>query len=57
MNYTDTWFTGSDGLELYARDYPPRIGRRETAPVILCMHGLTRNSADFHNLAEHLSGV
>ena len=50
-DYSDVHYTGEDGLALYARDYGAPAG---TAPVILCMHGLTRNSADFHDLAMHL---
>jgi len=40
-----------DGLRLYARAYDaPRAG----APTVLCLHGLTRNSRDFEDLAPHL---
>jgi len=48
--YTDIYYTSPDGLRLYARDY----GGAGERPTLLCMHGLTRNSADFHNLALHL---
>ncbi|MWV27608.1 alpha/beta fold hydrolase [Aurantiacibacter rhizosphaerae] len=37
-------------LELFARDYPG------DGPPLLLMHGLTRNSADFEPLAQHLAG-
>lgn len=49
-DYVDLWYDGSDGLRLYARDY------RHAAPraTILCLHGLTRNSADFAELAAEL---
>ncbi|MBT0671350.1 alpha/beta hydrolase [Novosphingobium profundi] len=40
-------------LELVARDYP---AARAEAPVLLLMHGLTRNSADFEPLVKHLGG-
>lgn len=40
-------------LDLSARDYP---AREAGAPVLLLMHGLTRNSADFEPLAAHLAG-
>ena len=53
-NFEDLWYQSSDGLRLYARDYPSRDGNDE-APVLLCMHGLTRNSADFSGLAGHFS--
>lgn len=48
--YDDIYYTAPDGLTLYARDY----GGKDGAPVVLCLHGLTRNSADFHNLATAL---
>ncbi|MET0587403.1 MAG: alpha/beta hydrolase [Novosphingobium sp.] len=37
-------------LELFARIYPGE------GPTLLLMHGLTRNSADFEPLVEHLAG-
>lgn len=37
-------------LQLYTRIYPGE------GPAILMMHGLTRNSADFEGLANHLAG-
>lgn len=50
-DFTNRWFVTDDGLQLYARDYsgPPTSGSE-----IVCLHGLTRNSADFAELAEHL---
>ena len=54
-NYTDVWYHSSDGLRLYARDYSCSADGSECPPTVLCMHGLTRNSADFAGLAEHLS--
>lgn len=50
-SYQDIFYDSSDGLRLYARDYAP--GSKK--PVVFCMHGLTRNAADFHNLALHIS--
>lgn len=49
MSYSEHHYRSSDGLSLYYRDY----GSGDQ--VILCLHGLTRNSKDFHNLAEHLA--
>lgn len=49
--YFDYYYTSADGLKLYARDYTPVDPRG----VILCMHGLTRNSADFEGIVEHLA--
>ncbi len=49
--FQDRWSTTEDGLNLYARDYP-----NDSAPfTVLCLHGLTRNSADFEDLAQVLS--
>ena len=52
-NYTETSFTSTDGLRLYARDYAP-CGGPARLPVI-CIHGLTRNSADFDELAPWIA--
>ena len=52
--YQDVFYETPDGLSLYARDYP---GPTAAAPVVMCLHGLTRNSRDFHNLALTLSGT
>lgn len=41
---------GAGRLELYARDYNPQAAR-----VVVCLHGLTRNSADFEPLIAQLS--
>lgn len=43
-----------DGLRLYARDYPP-LGPETGLPVI-CLHGLTRNSKDFEEIAPIIAG-
>ena len=42
-------WTSDDGLRLYARDYAGQ-GAGDRLPVI-CLHGLTRNSKDFEELA------
>ena len=49
-SWQDVWYDSDDGLRLYARDY----GNRSADLTALCMHGLTRNSADFEELAQHL---
>ncbi|HUE79022.1 MAG TPA: alpha/beta hydrolase [Sphingomicrobium sp.] len=51
--FAERRWTSRDGLTLFARDYaaasgPPRL------PVI-CLHGLTRNSKDFEDLAPFLA--
>lgn len=48
-----TW-RSADGLALYARDYAGAAGLARL-PVI-CLHGLTRNSADFEDLAPWIAG-
>lgn len=52
-SYHEIRFHSEDGLTLYARDYVRAA--TEQAPVVLCLHGLTRNSADFEDLALHLA--
>jgi pimeloyl-ACP methyl ester carboxylesterase len=52
--YVDYWYKSGDGLRLYARDYACRDTDNSNPAIILCMHGLTRNSADFGGLADHL---
>ncbi len=51
--YEDGSWTSADGLSLYYRDYPGPEGY--DGPPVLCLHGLTRNSRDFADLAEHIS--
>lgn len=54
-SFTDLSYTSGDGLALYARDYPG-AGGPARLPVI-CIHGLTRNSLDFDELAPLLAGL
>ncbi|MXP27095.1 alpha/beta fold hydrolase [Altererythrobacter indicus] len=55
MSYRLHRYRSADGrLELAARDYR---ADDNGAPALLLMHGLTRNSADFEPLAEHLAGA
>ena len=51
--FSDFWYQSPDGLRLYARDYPGPS--TSTLPPVLCLHGLSRNSADFANLASTLA--
>lgn len=51
--YEDRSWTSGDGLSLYYRDYAGPAGY--AGPPVLCLHGLTRNSRDFADLAEHIA--
>jgi pimeloyl-ACP methyl ester carboxylesterase len=51
--YSEITFNSTDGLRLYARDYAPGSGPARL-PVI-CIHGLTRNSADFDEVAPWIA--
>lgn len=56
IEYKDCFWQSRDGLKLHYRDYPgPQGGGPADRPVILCLHGLTRNARDFAGLAERLS--
>lgn len=51
--YRDVWYQSPDGLRLYARDYP---GPASSGLLpVLCLHGLSRNSLDFAELASTLA--
>ncbi len=54
-NYKDFYYTSTDGLRLYARDYSHAIQKKSQTKTILCMHGLSRNSADFEGICEQLA--
>jgi pimeloyl-ACP methyl ester carboxylesterase len=49
--YAEIDWQSHDGLRLYGRVYQGPTG---IAPTVLCLHGLTRNSRDFEDLAPHL---
>lgn len=49
--FSDHRYRSSDGLSLYARLYEAATDKLP----LLCMHGLSRNSADFHDLVSHLT--
>lgn len=46
-------WTSRDGLTLYSRDYP--AGGPENGLPVVCLHGFTRNSKDFEDLAPRLA--
>ena len=51
MDFRERRITSRDGLSLYARDYGDPLAPRMP---LLCLPGLTRNSADFARLASRL---
>src|SRR3954470_10419526 len=51
-DYADLFVSAADGLRLFARDYGPRTG---SALTVVCLPGLARTAADFHELALTLS--
>lgn len=51
-DWSDGWWTSSDGLRLHYRDYAGRADR----PPVLCIAGLTRNARDFEGVADRLKG-
>jgi pimeloyl-ACP methyl ester carboxylesterase len=53
--YTDRFLRVPDGLSLFARDYAPEGA--ECGTPVLCLHGLTRNSADFDVLASRIAAL
>jgi pimeloyl-ACP methyl ester carboxylesterase len=50
--FAEIGWRSHDGLQLYARQYGEAVA---AAPAVLCLHGLTRNSRDFEELAPHLA--
>jgi pimeloyl-ACP methyl ester carboxylesterase len=51
-DWSDGYWTSSDGLRLHYRDYAGSAAR----PPILCIPGLTRNARDFEGVADRLKG-
>jgi pimeloyl-ACP methyl ester carboxylesterase len=52
MPPAEYWFESHDGLRLFSRVYAAPAA---SAPVVLCLHGLMRNSRDFEDLALRLA--
>ena len=52
QGWADRFWTSRDGLKLYYRDYAGPADR----PPLLMLHGLTRNSRDFENVAARYAG-
>lgn len=53
--FSDQYWTSSDGLRLHYREYAAGRPDRSDQPPVLCLPGLTRNARDFERLAGHLS--
>ncbi|TAU88107.1 alpha/beta hydrolase [Rhizobium leguminosarum] len=53
--FEERFYTTSDGLRLYARDYLSDQAATAGRLPVLCLPGLTRNTRDFHPLALLLS--
>jgi pimeloyl-ACP methyl ester carboxylesterase len=53
VTFEERRWTSNDGLALYARDYPTAV-EAARLPVV-CLHGLTRNSKDFEELAPRIA--
>lgn len=53
--FVDRRWTSSDGLSLYCRDYAG-VGGVARLPVV-CLHGLTRNSSDFEDIAPVIAAT
>lgn len=51
----DVNWRSRDGLALYARDYPSASGNAQGRCPVICIPGLTRNSADFHEIAQAIA--
>ncbi len=52
-SFVELTYRGEGGLALYARDYAGSGG--EARCPVLCIHGLTRNSADFEEVAPWIA--
>ena len=52
--YAERRWTSRDGLNLFARDYAGASG--EARLPVICLHGLTRNSKDFEDVAPIIAG-
>jgi pimeloyl-ACP methyl ester carboxylesterase len=51
--YSELHWNSSDGLRLFARDYASGDG--EARLPVVCLHGLTRNSRDFEDVAPAIA--
>lgn len=51
MRHSEHIYTSRDGLKLFYREY----GENNPGVPVLCLPGITRNSRDFEDIAEHLA--
>ena len=56
MEASENYFFSADGLRLFYRDYRTHADTADVAAdnAVLCLPGLTRNSRDFSEIAQHL---
>lgn len=52
-DFAERRWTSRDGVNLFARDYPAASG--EALLPVICLHGLTRNSKDFEDIAQRIA--
>ncbi len=50
-DFSERSWQSTEGLTLYFRDY----GEANDRPPVVCLHGLTRNSRDFEDVAAHIA--
>jgi pimeloyl-ACP methyl ester carboxylesterase len=55
VSYQERLIAVPDGLNIFVRDYAP-VGASRGLPVV-CLHGLTRNSADFEGVAPRIAAL
>lgn len=55
QSFVERRWTSDDGIALFARDYAPASGPARL-PVV-CLHGLTRNSRDFEDVAPAIAAL
>ena len=55
VTFEEQRWTSHDGLSLYYRDYP--AGGSATLLPVICLHGLTRNSKDFEDVAPRIASL
>ncbi|MGV6872479.1 alpha/beta fold hydrolase [Pseudochelatococcus sp. B33] len=50
--FRDVYISAKDGLRLHVREYGPSVS---DYPAVVCLPGMARTAADFHDLAEILA--